>query len=68
MFDPARLNIEREYRFGRPVVPRERFLVPLSIINEVVDRIMDGSIVHYVDDPATSVVPHSRRVQLTRAR
>ena len=51
VFDPARLNIEIKDRFGKPVVPREWFLVPLFIVNEAVDRIMDGSIVHYVYDP-----------------
>jgi hypothetical protein len=53
VFDPARLNIEIMDRFGKPVVPREWFLVPLFIVNEAVDRIMDGSIVHYVYDPQT---------------
>lgn len=53
VFDPARLNIEIKDRFGKPVVPREWFLVPLFIVNEAVDRIMDGSIVHYVYDPQT---------------
>lgn len=51
VFNPARLNIEIKDRFGKPVVPREWFLVPLFIVNEAVDRIMDGSIVHYVYDP-----------------
>lgn len=53
VFDPARLNIEIKDRFGKPVVPREWFLVPLFIVNEAVDRIMDGSIVHYIYDPQT---------------
>lgn len=53
VFDPARLNIEIKDRFGKPVVPREWFLVPLFIVNEAVDRIIDGSIVHYVYDPQT---------------
>ena len=51
VFDPARLNIEIKDRFGKPVVPREWFLVPLFIVNEVVERIMDGSITQYVYDP-----------------
>jgi hypothetical protein len=51
VFDPARLNIEIRDRFGKPVVPREWFLVPLFVVNEAVDRIMDGSITQYVYDP-----------------
>jgi hypothetical protein len=51
VFDPARLDIEIKDRFGNPVVPREWFLVPLFVINEVVDRIKDGTIVQYVYDP-----------------
>lgn len=41
-------------RFGHPVVPRERFLVPLFVINEAVDRIKDGSIAQYSYDSATA--------------
>jgi hypothetical protein len=38
-------------RFGRPVVPREWFLVPLFVIKEAVERIKDGTISGYVYDP-----------------
>lgn len=51
VFDPARLDIEIKDRFGKPVVPREWFLVPLFVVNEAVERIMDGSITQYVYDP-----------------
>ena len=51
MFDPARLDIQIRDRFGKPVVPREWFLVPLFAINEAVERIRDGSITQYVYDP-----------------
>jgi hypothetical protein len=51
VFDPARLDIEITDRFGKPVVPREWFLVPLFVVNEAVQRIMDGSITQYVYDP-----------------
>ena len=53
VFDPARLDIEIKDRFGKPVVPREWFLVPLFIVNEAVERITDGSITQYVYDPQT---------------
>tara|TARA_R110002012_G_scaffold219568_4_gene391033 strand:- start:7296 stop:8486 length:1191 start_codon:yes stop_codon:yes gene_type:complete len=51
IFEPARLEIEVMDRFGRPVVPREWFLVPLFVIKEAVDRIKDGSISGYRYDP-----------------
>jgi hypothetical protein len=52
IFEPARLEIEIMDRFGRPVVPREWFLVPLFAIKEAVERIKDGTIAEYVYDPA----------------
>jgi hypothetical protein len=51
VFDPAQLDIEIKDRFGNPVRPREWFLVPLFIVNEVVERIKDGTITQYVYDP-----------------
>jgi len=46
-FESARLEVEIMDRFGRPVVPREWFLVPLFVIKEAVERIKDGSISGY---------------------
>ncbi|MGY6547973.1 MAG: GIY-YIG nuclease family protein [Roseinatronobacter sp.] len=51
IFEPARLEIEIMDRFGRPVVPREWFLVPLFVIKEAVERIKDGTISDYRYDP-----------------
>lgn len=51
IFDPARLDIQIEDRFGNPVIPREWFLVPLFVINEAVEKIKDGTITGYVYDP-----------------
>ena len=51
IFDPARLEIEIADRFGRPVVPREWFLVPLFVVDEAVEKIRDGTIANYVYDP-----------------
>lgn len=50
-FEPAKLNIKIKDRFGNPVVPREWFLVPFFIIDEVVEKIKDGSIVNFQYDP-----------------
>lgn len=54
VFDPARLDIEIMDRFGRPVIPREWFLVPVFVIDEAVEKIRDGSITEYRYDPATA--------------
>jgi hypothetical protein len=50
VFDAARLDIEIKDRFGKPVVPREWFLVPVFVVDEAVQRIRDGSITDYVYD------------------
>lgn len=51
IFDSARLDIQIEDRFGRPVVPREWFLVPLFAIDEAVQKIKDGTITQFFYDP-----------------
>lgn len=51
VFAPAQLDIEIQDRFGKPVVPREWFLVPVFIVDEAVERIKDGTITDYVYDP-----------------
>ncbi|EPC02174.1 hypothetical protein L861_15810 [Litchfieldella anticariensis FP35 = DSM 16096] len=54
IFAPAQLELTIQDRFGHPVKPREWFLVPLHVIDEVVQRIRDGSITSVVYDPATA--------------
>jgi hypothetical protein len=54
VFDPAQLDIEIRDRFGNPVKPREWFLVPLFVVNEVVERIKDGTVIQYVYDPTAA--------------
>ena len=51
VFEPARLDVEIKDRFGRPVVAREWFLVPLAAVNEAVDRLKDGTLTKFVYDP-----------------
>ena len=51
---PQLSTIEIKDRFGNPVKPREWFLVPLFVVNEVVERIRNGTITEYVYDPATA--------------
>ena len=52
VFSPALLDLTLEDRFGNPVKPREWFLLPLTAIDEAVQRIRDGSIVDYRYDPS----------------
>ncbi|CAJ3147649.1 GIY-YIG nuclease family protein [Burkholderia pseudomallei] len=54
VFDPARLDIEIKDRFGKSVVPREWFLVPVFVVDEAVERIKDGTITGYVYDPKSA--------------
>lgn len=51
IFGPAQLDIQIPDRFGRPVTPREWFLVPWFVIDDAVKRIIDGSITRYRYDP-----------------
>jgi hypothetical protein len=51
VFDSAQVDIEVKDRFGYPVKPREWFLVPVFVVDEVVERIKDGSITKFVYDP-----------------
>lgn len=54
VFNPARLDIEIKDRFGKPVIPREWFLVPVFVVDEAVERIKDGTITQYVYDPKSA--------------
>ena len=51
VFAPARLDLTIQDRFGRPVQPREWYLVPLSVIDEVVGKVRDGSVTAFEYDP-----------------
>lgn len=54
VFDPARLDIEVRDRFGNPIMPREWFLVPRFVVDDVVERIKDGTITRYEYDPTSA--------------
>ncbi len=62
IFDPARLEIEIMDRFGRPITPREWFLVPLFAINDAVEKIKDGTIANFTYDPAQAKFISRRQV------
>jgi len=48
----AQIELSTDDRFGKAVQPREWFLVPLPKIDELVDKISDGSITKFRYDPA----------------
>ena len=60
-FAAARLDLEIADRFGNPVKPREWFLAPLQVIDEVVRRIRDLSIVDFEYDPETASLRKSAK-------
>jgi hypothetical protein len=53
-FAGARLDMELTDRFGVPVKPREWFLVPLEVIEEVIEKIEQGTIDHFFYDRETA--------------
>jgi hypothetical protein len=52
IFASAQLQLRLPDRFGIAVEPREWFVVPLPVINEVMERIQDESITRFVYDSA----------------
>ena len=52
-FGVAKLDIEMKDRFGKLVKAQEWFLVPLFIIDEMVEKIKDGTVGDYYYDPAS---------------
>lgn len=54
LFGAAQLDLAIEDRFGYPVRPKEWFLVPLHVIDEAVQRILNGTVTHVVYDPSSA--------------
>jgi hypothetical protein len=46
-FSDSKLDIEIKDRFGNPVSPKEWFLVPLFVIDEVVEKLKEGTLSQY---------------------
>jgi len=59
VFSSAQLDVEIQDRFGNPVKPREWFLVPHFVVDELVERIKDGTITQFVYDPAAARLVHT---------
>ncbi|WP_308918052.1 GIY-YIG nuclease family protein [Jannaschia sp. LMIT008] len=54
VLEPARADIEITDRFGKPISPREWFVVPLLVIDEAVEAITAGDITGLRYDPQTA--------------
>ncbi len=52
LFSNAKLNIKINDRFGNPVIPEEWFLIPLDVIKDAIQKIIEGSITKYIYDPS----------------
>jgi hypothetical protein len=66
IFGAARLDIEIKDRFGQPVTPREWFLVPLFVVNEMIEKIKDGTITGCIYDPGTATLVDAGEREPTR--
>ena len=51
VFAPAQIDVAITDRFGKPVQPREWFLVPEFVVAEAVERIKNGTIIDHIYDP-----------------
>lgn len=64
-FAEAAYDIEIADRFGKPVRPREWFLVPLHVIDEAVERIKEGTIANYrYEREAARIIPVDTNLHL----
>lgn len=52
IFSNVKLDIDIVDRFGNPFKPEEWFLVPLEVIKDTIDKIIEGSITQYFYDPS----------------
>ena len=55
-FASARLDLELKDRFGFDVTPREWFLVPLGVIQNAIEKLMEGTIQDYQYDAGTAQI------------
>ncbi len=53
-FGKARLDLKLKDRFGFQVEPREWFLVPLTVIEEAIEKLKGGTIENYRYDPESA--------------
>lgn len=63
VFASAQLDLSIEDRFGRSVKPKEWFLVPLHVIDEVVWHIRQGSITEWFYEPSMAKLIKNQKIQ-----
>jgi hypothetical protein len=56
VFAAAQLDIEIKDRFGKPSMPREWFLVPLTVIDDVIEKLKNGSLTEFEYNPSTATL------------
>ena len=56
VFESARIKIKIPDRFGKPVKPREWFLVTIDVIEEAISKLEDGSLVNYYFEVKTGTL------------
>jgi len=54
--EPAKLQIEIKDRFGKPVTVREWFLVPVFVIDQMMEKVIDGTIKDYHYNPESASI------------
>lgn len=59
VLDGVRFDVAIPDRFGKPVRPREWFMVPLPIIDEIVERIGDGTLTGMIYDAHAAALVHT---------
>lgn len=55
-FEPARLDVQLKDRFGFDIEPREWFLVPLPVIEEAIQKLIDGTLPDFCYKPEEGVI------------
>jgi hypothetical protein len=60
-FASARLDLELKDRFGIAVEPREWFLVPLPVVEETIQKLIEGTIGDFQYDPKAAQILPARK-------
>ena len=59
-FSEVRLDLQLQDRFGGGVEPREWFLVPLPVIKEMIQLLVEGQLEHYKYESSTGLLVDTR--------
>jgi hypothetical protein len=62
-FSSGRLDLELTDRFGNGVEPREWFLIPLPVIQEAIQKLIDGTIESYQYNSETVAIEKAKLSQ-----